>query len=868
MNKTFLSILIALTIYPAILLAQISEGGLPPSYSTSNLKSAQPVPIIQLQNLQIDELINENYNNGTPFRYSKITSTSLDLKSGLNTQLASGEIWRYTISSDNAKSIKIIFREFDIPQGAKLFLYNKNYSDIYGAFTSRNGTGYFAIADFPGNEVTIEYYEPFDVEFSGKLIIEQIGQAFVDLETAFSEAGSDYVDVNCGEGINWQLEKHAVCKYTFTEDNSGYICTGALINNSENDGTPYFLTANHCISSATPTGSVVAYFNYETKGCGLSVGKSNTLSGATLLATGKNSDYTLLKFKLTPPAKYQPYYAGWDLTDTATYCVGIHHPKGLLKKISVDRDPPVTFNDKISWEGGVSTPAGTHWQVFFDEGVTSGGSSGSPLFNQNKRIIGQLHGGGDTDDYYGKLNYSWTYKTTPYATVKSYLSKKGDLTYLDGYAPDNNSPEAVFATDYSYVCVGSAIPFKNYSVFGATKNHWSFSPSTVTFLENTTADSENPVVSFDEAGSYDVKLVVENNNGKDSITSYGLINAGDIIAISYTIEKRIDSCNTNFDSLIITAEGAPLFNWELDSISNVYFNISPINVKQAVIKKNHDISLDSSITLIGTITGIQDECMDQTNFTVEMLQQSNDNIANAKLIKAGENGPFTNKCATIEENEPIPPVSSTSCVSQTKWCDEYGTGENVVENSLWFYFESPANGKITIEATGMDGQIALYSASSYEAILNGNYVLLAANDDISDTDFNSRIDNAKVRAGSTYWIQFDGSAGGSEGNFNLTLSYSTDNESVTVHNDAPITLYPQPAFDYVIAESNLFEGLSDVRVKLYNSLGELVYTDETDVTQNFVKIDLAGFKLSQGLYFISFIKGNEAFNKRLLIKNE
>ena len=64
----------------------------------------------------------------------------------------------------------------------------------------------------------------------------------------------------------------------------------------------------------------------------------------------------------------------------------------------------------------------THWQIFWDrttngQSVTEGGSSGSPLFDENKRVIGQLHGGGtgnpncsdpDNDDaFYGKLSESW-----------------------------------------------------------------------------------------------------------------------------------------------------------------------------------------------------------------------------------------------------------------------------------------------------------------------------------------------------------------------------------------------------------------------------------------------------------------------------
>ena len=59
-----------------------------------------------------------------------------------------------------------------------------------------------------------------------------------------------------------------------------------------------------------------------------------------------------------------------------------------------------------------------HWRVTWvatetNHGVTEGGSSGSALFNQDKRIVGTLTGGSsfctalNSPDYYGKLSYHW-----------------------------------------------------------------------------------------------------------------------------------------------------------------------------------------------------------------------------------------------------------------------------------------------------------------------------------------------------------------------------------------------------------------------------------------------------------------------------
>ncbi len=48
-----------------------------------------------------------------------------------------------------------------------------------------------------------------------------------------------------------------------------------------------------------------------------------------------------------------------------------------------------------------------------NHGVTEGGSSGSPIFNQDKRIVGQLTGGSSfcnsptAPDFYGKMDKNW-----------------------------------------------------------------------------------------------------------------------------------------------------------------------------------------------------------------------------------------------------------------------------------------------------------------------------------------------------------------------------------------------------------------------------------------------------------------------------
>ena len=853
--------------------AQISEGGMPPSFQQTTLKSATVIPALQLQTINTDELLLKDHANGTPFRYGVAEEVDLDLKLGLENQLDSGNIWRYEVSSDNAKSIKLIFNKFVIPPKAKLFVYDGNYSVVFGAFTSANvnADSSFAIADFPGNNIIVEYYEPFDAEFSGVLHVDKISQSYRNLGELISseeEGSTDYIDVNCSEGINWQLEKHAVCKFTFIEDMESFLCSGALINNVNNDGTPYFLTANHCVSSSTVAKSVTAYFNYETKGCGMTAKSYKTLSGASLLTTGENSDFTLLKLTSTPPANYQPYYAGWDLTTSSSSTVGIHHPEGIIKKISLDNDPPVNYGETIGWENRSYSPANTHWEVYFDKGMTAGGSSGSPLFNQDRRIIGQLHGGGDYDSYYGKLNYSWVNSDSEssshrsdsgaaYAQLKEYLAGNSAATYIDGYSPSTNLPEAVFKQEFEYACVGSPVKLTDYSVFNVSEWQWEFTPSTVTFLENTNRNSQNPIVSFDAAGRYSIKLVVENSVGKDSVTHTSAVVAGSKIVVSYTADTQQGSCLNNIDSILISASGALTYNWELSDGAS-FFKLGKTNGSEAVISKVDGLQADSTVVVEGLIIGHQGTCSDTSYFAVELTYPFNDNISDALLISKGKSGPYTNACAGVESNEPAPPVKS--CTTQIDWCDEYGSGLNIVENSVWFCFNGPATGAVSVEADSMDGQIALYKANSYIDILNGNYTLLAANDDISSVNSYSKIKKVAVTPGKMYWLQFDGSGGGTEGRFYIILNEEiadpmASTELLLDKTLSQLTIYPQPASDYLVIKSNAMESSDNVLVQIYNLSGSIIYSEEYCSEQNSVRVSLDK-SWPKGVYVVAVTANN------------
>ena len=155
-----------------------------------------------------------------------------------------------------------------------------------------------------------------------------------------------------------------------------------------------------------------------------------TISGATEIARDAGSDFALVEINQAIPEDWDRVFAGWDRSDiTPDFTVGIHHPSGDIMKVCRDNDQPTqTINGGAqTWE---ITTAGGGWEI----GVTEPGSSGSPLFDAEGRIIGQLYGGGaacsgtvDNDllDYYGRLGVSWEGGGSPSSRLRDWLDPTG-----------------------------------------------------------------------------------------------------------------------------------------------------------------------------------------------------------------------------------------------------------------------------------------------------------------------------------------------------------------------------------------------------------------------------------------------------------
>jgi len=343
-------------------------------------------------------------------------------------------LWRLRISSENAASINLGFTHYHLPDGAYLFLSTPDHEFVIRPFTSADNAphGELWTPPVPGDALVVELTVPNAVRDDVTLVLGSINvgyRGFHEIGTILS--GSCNVDVVCPEGDDWQNEIPAIAVIS---TGGSTFCSGFMVNNVRNDLTPYFMTAQHCGITSSNAASLVTFWNFENSYCrppgdpGSGGPGDGTLdqfnTGSTHRAAYGPSDVTLVELTNDPDPDWFVSYAGWDATgDDAEWAVGIHHPSTNEKRISFQWSPTTT----TSYLGEAVPGDGTHVRIIdWDLGTTEPGSSGSPLFNQDHRVIGQLHGGyasctSQTSDWYGKFSVSFAGGGSPDNSLKFWL---------------------------------------------------------------------------------------------------------------------------------------------------------------------------------------------------------------------------------------------------------------------------------------------------------------------------------------------------------------------------------------------------------------------------------------------------------------
>lgn len=345
--------------------------------------------------------------------------------------------WKFIANSFGATSMNLGFEHFNLPEGAVMTVSSADEAFKFHVTAEDNKEhNQFWTPPIPGGhvKVVVTMHADHRPHIEDSIILSRVNIGYRGFHSAdhLAEEGVDssgkcHYDAHCENAVlGWDNEIPCVAVYSTGGE---LFCSGALLNNFRQDGTPYFLTAHHCEITDANAASVVTVWNYEDKKGGKLDCPGNAhdesfnfnwMTGSKHLVSYKPTDMTFLKLDKSPPESWGASYCGWSVKDQETQLsVTIHHPNTFHKRKSASNKPSRISNTWLRVDG-------------YQYGATEVGSSGAPMFNEKKLVVGQLNGGlaecvgnmpNGKYDQYGRLAISFN---------------KGMRQYLD---PDHNGAE-------------------------------------------------------------------------------------------------------------------------------------------------------------------------------------------------------------------------------------------------------------------------------------------------------------------------------------------------------------------------------------------------------------------------------------------
>ncbi|SEJ82709.1 hypothetical protein SAMN05216327_12237 [Dyadobacter sp. SG02] len=518
---------------------------------------------------QIDQLVGEDSLDmgSKTYRFATSIDINIDFLESANWITRGGMSYgRLLIVAERAKSLSLNFKAFDIPDLGELVIYNSK-GTIAGQITAKeNNSGQtWASPIFAGDSIWIEAKLPTGQKSALKLAASNIAYGYrkFDLgKSGFGESGGCLVSNNvvCF-GNGWEFERNAVC--LLVNQNGTRFCSGSMINNSCNNNIPYVLSANHCLPGAGDVGQWRFIFQYWSASCNPSQDDPNYIQfyGSTLRANASPSDFLLLQLNQLPDPTAGINYLGWDRTlNAATNGASIHHPTGDVMKIS-------TFNsvvlraDNYLFANGKKAPGSQHWIVTWNNGLVEIGSSGAPLLNQSKKLVGQLAGGPSycnappalIKDAYGRFDNSWTGLGTNATRLSNWLDPSG---FGNTTTP---SISLSHIAGSGFVCTTSSYSVANLQPGTSVVSWSSGNPAMLTINSAGTASRVGNA-------NGQVTITATLNNGCGNFTRTKTVHVGKPVVGSINVDS--DVCTGEGQDVVASLTGATSSSWAVTSANS------------------------------------------------------------------------------------------------------------------------------------------------------------------------------------------------------------------------------------------------------------------------------------------------------------
>lgn len=362
------------------------------------------------------------------YDYGSIIPVTLNVSSGNFTSTSVGKVWTLRISVPNALSIGVTFNQFNLSPSAEMYIYNDAKTILNKSIKKEHfiNSDTIPINSINGNAIVIYIIEPNNFgNFQSTFLINELVGGYQEISDV-GDTGNGSLQratINCIPHMQcypWHLmSARAVARIStrLSPTRVGF-CTGTLINNEQNNGRAFLLTAFHCVDRnengvfdadelALLRNSTSFQFQFWRTQCNGNVNNPFVqFNGAIVRASNQASDMVLLELINQPGIGDAVNYAGWSRqtgasSNSQSYIR--HHPSGEDMRHTQTRFVRNYFLNSDYWQAGYSS------------GVVAPGSSGSALFNEYSQIIGQLKAGWsscnytDFSDRYGKFHKSWEF---------------------------------------------------------------------------------------------------------------------------------------------------------------------------------------------------------------------------------------------------------------------------------------------------------------------------------------------------------------------------------------------------------------------------------------------------------------------------
>lgn len=320
-----------------------------------------------------------------------------------------GYDWAIALTSSGAGAIRAHIEGMELPAGAELSIYSR-MGEAFGPyrFNGPNGDGEFWTDTVFGTEAILQVHVagPATADDLSRvaLSVTEVGIVLPAYAGSITPLPTPpmtnfpcgnpacLVDATCNTTAAPAVPaKNAAAKMEWTQGSFIYTCTGTLINDTNPAQDNFFLTAAHCVGNNKTAGNLQLYWRFATSSCNGTCpdngGWPYKTSGATVAATGKKSDYTLLHLNTAPPSG--SVFLGWNSTPVAN-----SNGAQLYRISNPDFGPQVYSQHNVDTGFGAcgGWPRG-NWVYSRDiVGAIDSGSSGSAILNSTSQIVGQLSG--------------------------------------------------------------------------------------------------------------------------------------------------------------------------------------------------------------------------------------------------------------------------------------------------------------------------------------------------------------------------------------------------------------------------------------------------------------------------------------------